>query len=205
MHIMVWRKLSLLVLLGFMLLGFAHGSIAQENLTAAKNSQISDIQAWQLLRDGKAVLLMRHASAPGVGDPANFNLGDCATQRNLSAEGRAQAKTWNTYLIKKGITRARTFSSQWCRTLDTARGINMGTVEPLVALNSFYEGHFSEAELVPAARKFVNELELGLPIILVSHQVNIQALSGISPAQNEAVIVMLPLNETPRVIARVAP
>lgn len=205
MHFLMVRKLHLMLLMYFLLVAFAHASATQINTIPAKNSEGSDSQAWKLLREGKAVLLMRHALAPGVGDPANFTLGDCATQRNLSAEGRAQANAWRTYLIDKGINRARIFSSQWCRTLDTARAINIGTVEQLVALNSFYEGHFNEAELVPAARKFVNELDLGLPIILVTHQVNIQALSGISPASNEAVMVALPLNETPRVITRVMP
>ncbi len=211
MRFLMVIKINLLLLMCFLLTSVSHAGTDQINIASAKASDVTathvsrDAQAWQLLRDGKAVLLMRHALAPGVGDPANFKLGDCTTQRNLSAEGRAQANAWNTYLIKNGITRARIFSSQWCRTLDTARTINMGTVEPLVALNSFYEGHFNEAELVPAARKFANELEPGLPIILVSHQVNIQALSGIFPASNEAVIVALPLNEKPRVIAKVAP
>lgn len=209
------RKIDLPLLMCCLLISISHASQAQTNTVpttvATTASDLvatpvsSEAQAWQLLREGKAVLLMRHALAPGVGDPANFTLGDCTTQRNLSTEGRAQAKAWNAYLIKNSITRARIFSSQWCRTLETARAINIGAVEPLVSLNSFYEGHFTEAELVPAARKFVNALEPGLPIILVSHQVNIQALSGVSPTSNQAVIVALPLSEVPRVMAKVAP
>ena len=76
---------------------------------------------WKALRDGGHVALMRHAIAPGVGDPAGFRLDDCTTQRKLSAQGRAQARAIGERFRANGITTAAVFSSQWCRCLDTAR------------------------------------------------------------------------------------
>lgn len=81
------------------------------------------------------MLLLRHAHAPGFGDPTQFALGDCATQRNLDAAGRDQARHLGQSLRAAGVTGARTYSSQWCRALETARLLDLGPVEPLPALN----------------------------------------------------------------------
>lgn len=162
-------------------------------------------KAWQSLREGKAVLLMRHALAPGVGDPAEFTLGDCSTQRNLNAEGVAQAKRWKKYLAEKNIVKARVFSSEWCRTLDTAAAMDMGRVVPLTALNSFFEGRYEPEQQTQNTRSFVNSLEQSQAVILVSHQVNIEALTGVITASNQAVIVALPLTESPKILAKVSP
>jgi hypothetical protein len=97
--------------------------------------------AWQALRGGGVVALMRHARAPGVGDPPGFRLEDCATQRNLSAEGRDQARRIGEAFRAQGVAVARVLSSRWCRALDTAR-LAFGTVEPFPPLDSF----FSERE-----------------------------------------------------------
>ena len=90
------------------------------------------------LREGRAVALMRHATAPGTGDPAGFALGDCTTQRNLSAAGREQARATGARLRAAGIAMARIYSSQWCRCLETARLLGLGEVTELPALNSFF-------------------------------------------------------------------
>lgn len=171
------------------------------NLPAVADEQ----QAWQLLREGKAVLLLRHALAPGVGDPAEFTLGDCSTQRNLNAEGVAQAKSWKKYLAEKNITLARVYASEWCRTLDTATAMDVGRVAPLSALNSFFEGRYDREQQTRDARAFVNSLEPSGAIILVTHQVNIQALTGVFTVSNQALIVALPLTISPKVIASISP
>lgn len=161
--------------------------------------------AWQSLSEGKAILLLRHALAPGVGDPTGFTLGDCSTQRNLNAEGIAQARRWKSLLAEKHIAHARIFSSEWCRALDTATAIDLGSVEPLAALNSFFEGRFDRATQTRATRIFVNQLHQPSAVILVTHQVNIQALTGVTTASNEGIIVSLPLTDSPVILARIVP
>src|SRR4051812_37852945 len=77
--------------------------------------------AWAALHAGNAVALMRHADAPGIGDPAGYNVKDCATQRNLSEQGKAQAAAVGALFRANQITVARIISSPWCRCLETAK------------------------------------------------------------------------------------
>src|SRR5437868_6308691 len=96
--------------------------------------------AWTALASGEPkVLLIRHAEAPGVGDPPGFRLGDCATQRNLSEKGRAQAGSIGDALRRRGVPVAKVLTSQWCRCRDTARLLDVGPVEDAPALNSFFD------------------------------------------------------------------
>ncbi|WP_297796133.1 histidine phosphatase family protein [uncultured Marinobacter sp.] len=161
--------------------------------------------AWEALRDGRAVLMLRHALAPGTGDPDNFDLEDCSTQRNLNEQGREQARAWKPFLEMQGIRQARVFSSQWCRCKETAREMAMGEVTEWPALNSFFanrgEGRLATRQTIA----LVNDLDEGAPVILVSHQVNITRLTGVYPASNEGVIIALPLSRNPVVLARVSP
>lgn len=161
--------------------------------------------AWEALAEGRAVLILRHATAPGVGDPENFDLRDCSTQRNLSGRGREEARAWKSYLAAKGIREARVFSSEWCRCVDTAREMNVGEVRIMTSLNSFFAGRGDGPRQTRETIRQVNELEPGLPVILVSHQVNITALTGIFPQSNEGVILELPLTDNSRILARVSP
>lgn len=103
--------------------------------------QAANDKALEAMREGGVVLMIRHALAPGIGDPEDFTLGDCTTQRNLNDEGRAQAKVLGEWLRKHGITKVRLYSSQWCRCMETARLMNFGDVTPLPALNSFLNVH----------------------------------------------------------------
>jgi phosphohistidine phosphatase SixA len=172
---------------------------------ATEVSAQSETQAWEALREGKAVLILRHALAPGTGDPAHFELGDCSTQRNLNDRGRQQASAWKPYLARQDIAEARIYTSQWCRSRDTATGMNIGEVTEWPALNSFFQNRGKRSAQTIETIELVNGLEPGPPVIMVSHQVNITALSGVFPASNEGVILALPLTETPEVLARVAP
>ena len=133
--------------------------------------------------------LMRHSTAPGSDDPPNFRLGDCATQRNLSDGGRAQAKTIGAKLRTAGVTNARLVSSQWCRTLETARLLNLGNVEELPALNSLVSYPGESTARTEAARRWILEQDLSRPTILVTHQVNISALVAASPNEGDIVVV----------------
>jgi phosphohistidine phosphatase SixA len=168
-------------------------------------SEAAESEAWTALAEGRAVLMMRHALAPGTGDPGGFDLEDCSTQRNLNSVGREQARSWKPFLESRGIAEAMVFSSQWCRCLDTAREMEMGEVTGWPALNSFFRNRGDGDTQTRQTIALVNELEPGAAVILVSHQVNVTALTGVFPASNEGVILALPLSENPTVLARVSP
>ena len=147
---------------------------------------------WQSLANGGHVALMRHAQAPGIGDPAEFDLDDCSTQRNLSEQGRAQAKAIGDRFRANGIASAQVQSSQWCRCLETARLLDLGTVQPNPALNSFFRDDAKESERTAATRQLIRTqagTDSDGPLVLVTHQVNITALTGVFPASGEIVVV----------------
>lgn len=148
----------------------------------------ADETAFSALRAGGHAILMRHAEAPGGGDPAGFVLGDCRTQRNLSDAGRAQAKRAGDMLKTAGVRIDRVLSSRWCRTLETARLLDVGSVEPYAPLDSF----FSDAAAGPGRTAAVAGHLQGIgarTYMLVTHQVNITALTGIFPASGEMIVV----------------
>jgi 8-oxo-(d)GTP phosphatase len=149
------------------------------------------------------IIIMRHALAPGVGDPPGFRLGDCATQRNLSPAGREQAARIGARLRGAGLIDTRVYSSQWCRCLETARLLDLGPVIELPLLNSFFRSRDREQEQMEGLRGWIEAADLKRPVVLVTHQVNITALTGIFPAQGEFLI----LRREPgvlRVVARFA-
>lgn len=146
---------------------------------------------WALLRQEPGlVLLFRHARAPGTGDPATFRLADCSTQRNLDAEGREQSRQLGEAFRQRQIPVVRVLSSQWCRSLDTARLMNLAEVEPFPALKSFFGDRSTEPQQTRALQQFIleNRATAGV-IVLVTHQVNITALTDIVPREGEAVFV----------------
>ena len=152
----------------------------------------ADTRSWSDLRDGKGVVvLMRHAIAPGTGDPANFDLRDCRTQRNLSAEGRRQAREIGERIRAAGVPVAGVLSSPWCRSRDTARLLDIGPVSTRSHLGS----SFGAREVVAAARELrtrdVIHDHAGRPgvLFMVGHQVNITDVTGVAPASGAAVVV----------------
>lgn len=146
---------------------------------------------WPALRAGGLILALRHAETePGIGDPPQFRLGDCATQRNLSAAGRAQAQRLGQQLLQQGVGVNAVFSSRWCRCIDTAR-LAFGRVQPLPALDSFFGAmHLAQARTM-ALRQFLTDQPLPKAgnLVVVTHQVNITALTGIHPAMGESVVL----------------
>lgn len=148
--------------------------------------------AWQRLAEPGHVLLLRHANAPGVGDPPAMVLGDCATQRNLDERGRAQAKRLGERLRAAGIKDVWVYTSQWCRCRETAHLLALGPVENLPALNSFFEQPETKAERIRSLRGFLDELpRTACPVVLVTHQVTITALTGYFPTSGEGVVLQL--------------
>ena len=150
-----------------------------------------DAEAWRLLADGNHIALVRHANAPGTGDPPGFVLGDCASQRNLDTGGRAQARRLGERFRAAGFPAARMFTSEWCRCRETAELMALGPVEVAAeALNSFFAAPQREAGARQAMLRLVAGLpRTGPPIVLVTHQVNVTAVTGIVPAPGEIVVV----------------
>ena len=131
------------------------------------------------MQAGNAVLMIRHALAPGVGDPDEFDLDDCSTQRNLNRAGRDQAKAIGQWLRSRGIRNAKLYSSLWCRCLETAQLMQMGTVAPLEALNSFFQRPELREPNLSALRAFIAEnTKPGELVIMVTHQVTISGITG---------------------------
>jgi len=136
------------------------------------------------------VVALRHALAPGVGDPPGFLLGDCATQRNLDGRGRDQARAIGAQLRAAGLEGAAVYSSRWCRCLETAELLALGPVTPLPALDSFFRDRSNRASRTEAIRTFLAEAGAnGPPLILVTHQVNISALVGRGTRSGEGVVL----------------
>lgn len=147
------------------------------------------------------IIVLRHARAPGTGDPADFLLGDCTTQRNLSDEGRRQAARIGARLRAAGLAETTVYSSQWCRCLETARALAVGPVVELPALNSFFRSPGEEEKYNRALQAWIATAELSRPVVLVTHQVNITALTGIVPAEGEILILRRDLRKL-SVVAR---
>lgn len=149
--------------------------------------------AWTKLREGTAIAIMRHALAPGTGDPANFVVDDCSTQRNLSDEGRSQAGKIGDKFRKNGIASAQIFSSEWCRCQETARILDIGDPKVLPALNSFFQNRSTAQSQTAYLREALpGWLQAGsTPILLVTHQVNIRALTGSFTSSGEILIISL--------------
>jgi phosphohistidine phosphatase SixA len=144
------------------------------------------------LRSGGHVLIIRHAYAPGSGDPAHFQVDDCSTQRNLNDQGRDQSRRIGQWLRSRGIDGVRVYSSQWCRCLETARMMNIGAVVPLPALNSFYDRPQDRDPNLTALRTFLSQQALdGGPIVLVTHFVTISAIAGRGVSSGEGVVLKL--------------
>lgn len=143
----------------------------------------------QDLQDGNHFIILRHALAPGTGDPENFALDNCATQRNLSGEGRDQAQRIGDFLRENGIDAARVYTSQWCRCVDTAKLLGIGEVRDLPVLNSFFRSFEKKERQTDELRDWLVDQDFSTPLVLVSHQVNITALTGIFPRSGEMVVV----------------
>ncbi len=145
-----------------------------------------------LLRQGGVALLLRHGQTmPGVGDPPGFKLGDCATQRNLSPDGREAIRAMAARNRQSGIRFSRIYTSEWCRTRDTARLLaeSVAMVRDWSALNSQFSGNPTMADPDDRVRTLLGSVRMRESWLLVTHQVNIASLTGISPASGEGVLV----------------
>jgi broad specificity phosphatase PhoE len=144
---------------------------------------------WSALKSGNHFVLIRHALAPGFSDPEYFDVKDCKTQRNLNDEGRYQSKKVGDLFRLNGMINVAVYSSQWCRCLDTARLLDLGEVSELPSLNSFYEQFEREKSQTEQTMRWIQNMPLDTPTVLVSHQVNISALTGYSPESGEIIFL----------------
>jgi len=158
---------------------------------AAKIARADDVaNAWRALRAGGHVALMRHADAPGgFGDPPGFRVEDCATQRNLSAKGRADAEKIGARLKSEGIAFEKILSSPWCRCIDTAKLLNLGSVETEATFGNVVVLRDQRETLTAGARALIAKWSGQGNLLVSTHGANIQALTGISPASGEIVVV----------------
>jgi phosphohistidine phosphatase SixA len=162
---------------------------------AAGASELSD-----KLSQPDQILIMRHARAPGIGDPPGFTLNDCTTQRNLNEEGRDQARKIGNWLRQQGISGAIVASSPWCRTRETASLLGFGPPEMQEALASFFN---DAARGETANQRLQQYLRTVLPgkgsraLILVTHDVNIARWTGESVASGEMVLVRVDADGKP--------
>ena len=134
------------------------------------------------------VIFLRHALAPGLGDPSDFIKEDCSTQRNLNEEGRSQARLLGDYLKKSNIRFSEILTSEWCRCIDTAKELDLGQWETFSGLNSFFQGHEKKYYVMDKLRKKLDSLKSSDLVLFVTHQVVITEITGEVPRSGEMVL-----------------
>jgi phosphohistidine phosphatase SixA len=153
-----------------------------------------DLRIWDQLQGTNPtgyVLLMRHALAPGIGDPENFNVNDCSSQRNLSEEGRQDAKDIGEWLQRREVKIFRVESSRWCRAKETAELLNIGKVRPNKNLDSLFQDAdpVASPQTANIRKRIIDHRKTRGLLVMVGHMVNIQAVTGISLDSGEGVLV----------------
>lgn len=194
------------LLLASALLAMLHAGTA-----SAQDAANAATAPWQALREG-AIVLFRHAEAPGMGDPPGFKLGDCSTQRNLDATGRRQSQQLGDAMRAQQVPVTQVWASPWCRTTETAQiiaaavatrpapGIQGGEGAPQVAtaplavqgqsaFGSFFQNRSDEPAQTATARQLLLNFRGPGSLVVVTHNVNITALTGLSPAAGEGVVL----------------
>lgn len=160
-------------------------------------------QVRQALRESGLVLMLRHAQTdPGVGDPPGFRLGQCSTQRNLSAAGREQSRRIGEQLRALQLTPHVVRSSAWCRCTETAE-LAFGKAERWPPLNSFFESRRDEPAQTAELRRMLARPWPGHVEAWVTHMVNIAALTGQGVAMGE-LLVLARGGPTPQQLLRLA-
>ena len=192
MTVFARRALLLLLIVPLLSAGLIKSSLANESRTG-----------WEHLEAPRTLAIMRHAIAPGTGDPEEFRIGDCATQRNLDGTGRAQARLIGNAVRAAGVEVDRILSSQWCRCLETAELLGLGATEELASLNSFFADRSTEAKQTEELRAFLAALPDDERVILVTHQVNITALTGVYPASGEVILFRIEADGAVTVLERI--
>lgn len=178
------------------------------SLLAAQSAWPADAAAneaaWRRLKEGGNIILMRHAlTDEGISDPANFVLGDCSTQRNLSGTGRDDARAIGAAFRSRGIPLGPVLSSRWCRCVDTAT-LAFGRVEPAPMLDSmFEEAGPARARKIRQVMDYVSAYKQPGNLMLVTHDANIRAMTGESVAAG-AMLIVSPGKSGLEIVARLS-
>ena len=150
--------------------------LALSNAVCAEANNISDA----ITAVGANVIFMRHALAPGFGDPVNFDIADCTSQRNLDNNGVEQAISIGKALKMSGAKFDMVFTSEWCRCQQTAALLNIGNPIVFGGLNSFFQQHAPREKTLQQLNNKLSKFKLGELNMLVTHQVTIQAVTGLN-------------------------
>ena len=164
------------IILIFFLFLLNKSSLASENIV-------------EILKKENNIIFIRHAIAPGNGDPSNFDILDCSTQRNLSKDGELQALKIGNFFKKNDIKITEVLSSEWCRCKDTAK-IAFESYETKNFLNSFYDDRFSDNKdkQILDFKKFIRKWDYTGNLVLVTHYVVISEILDVATSSGEIVI-----------------
>ena len=141
------------------------------------------------LKNGGKLIFIRHAYAPGGGDPDNFDISDCTTQRNLSGSGRIQSQKIGSFFEKNKILIENVYSSEWCRCKETAF-IAFEKYETKNFLNSFFSAKFANnrKKQIIDFNKFINTWDKKQNLVFVTHYVVISEILNYAPSSGEIVV-----------------
>ena len=153
------------------------------------NNALSDDRILNSLKEGKKLIFIRHAIAPGNGDPDNFNIKDCSTQRNLNKNGIKQSKKIFLFFKKNQIKIDKILSSEWCRCTDTAK-YAFENFETFDALNSFYDEKFAanETRQINDLKKYIKNWNSDKNLVFVTHYVVISSILNTGSSSGEIII-----------------
>lgn len=160
----------------------------------ASSAQAKDLKIWDQLQGTNPtgyVLLMRHALAPGIGDPENFKVTDCSTQRNLNEEGRKDAREIGQWLARREVKILRVETSRWCRAKETAQLLNLGPVRSNKNLDSLFRDSdpIKDPQTANIKKRILDHRKVKGLLVMVGHSVNIQALTNVSLESGEGVLI----------------
>jgi phosphohistidine phosphatase SixA len=147
--------------------------------------------SWSIPQEGGKIILIRHASAPGGGDPPGFKINDCNTQRNLDEIGINQSKNIGKIFIRKSIPIDKVLTSQWCRCKDTAK-YAFGNYEEFSALNSTFQSPFdkNENKQLKEIKAYINDWNgNGKNLIMITHYSIITKITNSTPSSGELIII----------------
>lgn len=177
-------------------------------LCISSAADAEEAAVWAALRAGGHVALVRHAgTAGGAGDPPGFKLEDCATQRNLTDRGRAQARALGERVRAEGVAAGKVLSSQWCRCRETAALMGLEPIEPAPTFNNAFTFRDRVDDLTAGARAIVAAWSGPATLVVLTHGANILPLTGVM-LEEAGMVVVKPEPATPerlRVLGRVAP
>ena len=153
------------------------------------NSAFSNEKLINSLKEGGKLIFIRHAHAPGNGDPENFNLKDCSSQRNLNQEGIHQSKKIGLFFTQNKIQIDKILSSEWCRCKDTAK-YAFNNYKTFDALNSFYDVRFAKNKIkqIKDLKKYISSWNSKKNLVLVTHFVVISETLGVGSASGEIIV-----------------